>query len=125
MRHLAVRALTAVAVSSLAVVMPASPASATVHEIVAQWCAGRGELLPPGVTGGSQGTNFAQPLFATKVIESVTPYLDGVLISFDFDHPAIKIVSTGQIVQVAPGTYVTGFELDSEFPAFRNCARLN
>src|SRR5688572_23665076 len=100
MRRIALRALTAVAVSSLAVVLPASTASATVHEIVAQWCADRGELFPPGLSGGSQADNFAQPLFATKVIESVTPYLDGVLISFDFDHPAIKLVSTGEIVQI-------------------------
>jgi len=124
MRSIALRTLAALAVSSL-VVLPAAPASATVHEIVAQWCADRGELLPPGLTGGSQADNFAQPLFATKVIESVTPYLDGVLISFDFDHPAIKLVSTGQIVQLAPGTYVTGFELDPEFAAFQSCARLN
>jgi hypothetical protein len=125
MRRIAVRALTAVAVSSLALVLPASPASATVHEIVGQWCADQGEFFTPGLTGGSEADNFAQPLFATKVIESVTPYLDGVLISFDFDHPAIKLVSTGEIVQIGPGTYVTGFELDSEFAAFRNCARLN
>lgn len=125
MRRTAMRILVAIAVSSLGVVLPAAPASATVHEIVAQWCADRGDLLPRGITGGSQADNLAQPLFAAKVIESVTPYLDGVLISFDFEHPAIKLISTGQIVQIAPGTYVTGFELDPEFAAFQKCARLN
>lgn len=119
------RTLVAVTVSSLAVVLPAAPASATVHEIVAQWCADRGPLLPRGITGGSRADNLAQPLFANKVIESVTGYDGGVLISFDFNHPAIKLVSTGEIVSIGPGTYVTGFTLDPEFAAFDNCARLN
>lgn len=124
MRRFVLRTLTAAALVGGAVVLPAAPASATVHEIVAQWCAGRGELLPPGITGGSKADNLARPLFATKVIESVTPYADGVLISFDFEHPAIKLVSTGEIVQIGPGTYVTGFELDPEFAAFQHCPRL-
>lgn len=125
MRGAIIRVVTALALSSFALVLPASPSSATVHEIVAQWCAGRGDLFPAGLSGGSNADNIAQPLFATGVIESVTPYLDGVLISFDFEHPAIKLVSTGEIVQVAPGTYVTGFELDPEFSAFQHCRRLN
>ena len=124
MRRFAVHAVTAIALSSLAVLIPAPNASATVHEIVGQWCAGRGELFPPGLSGRSSADNFAKPLFATGVIESITPYLDGVLISFDFDHPAIKLVSTGQIVQIGPGTYVTEFELDPEFAAFTHCPNL-
>ena len=124
MRRFAIHAVTAIALSSLAVLVPAPNASATVHEIVGQWCAGRGELFPPGLSGGSSADNFAKPLFATGVIESITPYLDGVLITFDFDHPAIKLVSTGQIVQIGPGTYVTEFELDPEFAAFTHCPAL-
>ena len=87
MRRFAIHAVTAIALSSLAVLVPAPNASATVHEIVGQWCAGRGELFPPGLSGGSSADNFAKPLFATGVIESITPYLDGVLITFDLRPP--------------------------------------
>jgi hypothetical protein len=41
------------------VLLPAPPASATIHEIVAAWCSGHGELEPPGIQGGK---NFAQPV---------------------------------------------------------------
>ena len=124
MRRFVLRTLTAAALVGGAVVLPAAPASATVHEIVAQWCAGHEELLPRGITGGSNADNLARPLFAAKVIESVTDYEDGVLFSLDFDHPAIKLVSTGDIVPIGPGAYVTGFELDPEFAAFQHCPRL-
>jgi hypothetical protein len=102
----------------------APPASATVHEIVGQWCAGRGELLPPGLTGGSRADNFAKPLFASG-FASAAPYLDGILVSFDFDNPNSKLVGTGEIVQIGPGLYVTGFMLDPGFGAFQHCPRLH
>ena len=38
------------------VLLPAPPASATIHEIVAAWRSGHGELQPPGIQGGK---NFA------------------------------------------------------------------
>lgn len=114
----------AVACVAAASLVPAPTASATVHEIVAQWCAGRAELLPPGITGGSKADNVAKPLFASGVIESITTYQDGILISFDFDHPAIKIEPTGDIVPLGPGVYVTEFRLDADFPAFQNCKKL-
>jgi len=119
----------------LVALFPAS-ASATVHEIVGQWCAGRGELLPPGVTGGSQADNFARPLFATGFASVVAPFDPdgpggddpGVLIAFDFDHPASKIVSLGFFVQIdemPDGTpvYVEAFELDTGH-GFAHCQRL-
>ncbi len=85
------------------------------------FCAGdHGNPFPPGISGGSSADNFAKPLDATGFVESVTPYQDGVLISFDFDHPASKISPTGTIFQLAPGTYVTGFVLDAEH-GFTNC----
>jgi hypothetical protein len=104
--------------------VPAPTACATVHEIVGPWCAGRGELLPPGLTGGSRADNFARPLFASG-FASAAPYLDGVLVSFDFDNPNSKLVGTGEIVQIGPGLYVTGFMLDPGFGAFQHCPRLH
>lgn len=110
-------------------------ASATVHEIVAQWCAGRGELLPPGITGESSADNFAQPLFASGFATVVAPFDPpgaalgpGVLIAFDFDHPASKIVGTGEFAQIdtlPDGTpvYVEVFELDTGH-GFAHCKRL-
>ena len=119
----------------LVALLPAT-ASATVHEIVGQWCAGRGDLLPPGVTGGSQADNFAQPLFASGFASVVAPFDPdgdggadpGVLIAFDFDHPASKIVGLGFYVQIdtlPDGTpvYVEAFELDTGH-GFAHCKRL-
>jgi hypothetical protein len=114
----------------------AAPASATVHEIVGQWCSGRGELFPPGLSGGSNADNFARPLFATGFASTVPnfdpddggPMEPGVLIAFDFDHPAAKITGLGFFVQVdelPDGTpvYIEAFTLDTE-DGFTNCARL-
>ena len=56
------QALSGAAVIGLAIVLPAAPASATVHEIVAQWCSGHDPLEPHGISGGSHADNFAQPL---------------------------------------------------------------
>ena len=101
----------------------ARPAPAVIHEIVAAWCNGKGELVPPGVSReGSK--NFAMPVLAGGVV-SLTPYLDGVLIDFDFDRPQAKISAapTGPaIVQIGPGLYLERFVLDH--PAFENCRRL-
>jgi hypothetical protein len=121
----------------IAVLWQATPASATVHEIVGQWCSGRGDLLPPGLTGGSNADNFAQPLFATgfaSIVEGFDPdgggpLEPGVLIAFDFDHPASKIVGLGFFVQIdelPDGTpvYVEAFVLDTSH-GFAHCERLN
>ena len=62
------------------------------------FCAGEhGNHFPPGLSGGSNADNFAKPLDATGFIESVGAIRwdgvngPGVLITFDFDHPASKI----------------------------------
>jgi hypothetical protein len=52
----------------------------------------------------------------------------GVLISFDFDHPASKITGLGFFVQIdelPDGTpvYIEAFTLDTE-DGFTHCARL-
>jgi hypothetical protein len=133
MRRLIVMA--AVAMLSLAVL--AAPASATVHEIVGQWCSGRGELFPPGISGGSNADNMAQPLFASGFASIVDPFdpdgpggaAEGVLVAFDFDHPAAKIVGLGFFVQIdtlpdGRPLYVEAFELDTS-DGFTNCARLS
>ena len=110
----------------------ATPSSATVHEIVGQWCADRGELLPPGITGGSNAGNFAQPLnamdFAVFVPgfdpDGAGPLLPGLLITFDFSHPASKIAGTGTYIQIGPEpTYLEIFVLDTS-KGFANCKAL-
>jgi hypothetical protein len=116
----------------LAVGLFPMPASATVHEIVGQWCAGQGDLLPPGITGGSNADNFARPLFANGFASMVDPFDGpngtGVLIAFDFDHPASKLVSLGFFVQIdtlpdGRPLYLEAFELDLSH-GFAHCARL-
>ena len=131
------RRLPLLAVLALALGLFPAPASATVHEIVGQWCSGQGELGPPGITGGSKADNFARPLFASGFASIVAPFdpdgeggaSPGVLIAFDFDHPASKIESLGFFVQVdtlPDGTpvYVEAFQIDTS-EGFANCARLS
>jgi hypothetical protein len=118
------RAISLAVVAAMALIVFALPAGATVHEIAGMHCAQNGNggnPFPPGVSGGSAADNFAQPLFATGFVDSVEPYLDGVLISFDFDHPASKLAPSGEIVQVEPGLYITGFVHDGPYT---NCKGL-
>ncbi len=113
----------------LAVALWAVPAHATVHEIVAQWCSGHDELNPPGISeDGSK--NFAQPLNAAGVVSPrFDPALGGILVTFNYDHPAAKVQSSGLIIRI--GTTEDGTpifldvpEPDPDFPAFRHCPRL-
>jgi hypothetical protein len=112
-------------VAAMAVAMLALPASAAVHEITGMACGENsehgGNPFPPGVSDDT-ARNFAQPLFANGFIESIVPYADGILINFDFDHPASKLKATGGgIVALAPGIYVEEFEHDG---AYTNCNKL-
>ncbi len=103
----------------------AQPAPAVVHEIYGAWCAGKGEIEPPGLSDDTK-KNFAAPVMAGGVV-SLTPFMDGVLIDFNFEAAQSKIVPapTGPaIVQIGPGLYLERFILDPEFPAFLNCANL-
>jgi hypothetical protein len=106
------------------------PAHATVHEIVAQWCSGHDDLSPPGLSReGSK--NFAQPLNATgAVMVNVDPVAETIHITFDYDHPAVKVQRLATIpIGVDPDS---GFTIlldlvqpDPRFPAFQRCPKLN
>ena len=103
----------------------AAPADAVIHEIYAAWCAGKGEIEPPGISDGTK-TNFAQPVFAGGVVQ-LTPYLDGLLIDFNFDKAQAKIVpapSGPAIIPIGGGLYLERFVIDPNFPAFLKCAKL-
>ena len=124
-RHVIGVAVAAIAAMALSEV----PAHATVHEIVAQWCSGQDELGPPGISKpGSK--NFAQPLNAAGVVITIVdPVARTVLITFDYNHPAIKVKSTG--IRIPIGTTPEGFTLlldliepDPNFPAFKHCPAL-
>jgi hypothetical protein len=127
------RAISVALVSAMAMVAFAIPAAATVHEITGMFCAQQGgNPFPPGLSGGSNADNFAKPLFATGFVESVDPNFEGdgvngpgVLITFDFDHPASKLAPhpTLETFFVGDGTYISAFVLDSSH-GFTNCVRL-
>ena len=122
------RVLIAVAVTSGLVLVPITPASATVHEIVGQWCSGQDPLGPPGISGGSNADNFAEPLWASGVIVGFVPFRDGFLVQFNYDNPNVKVVGTGVFVVIgeidgAP-LYLELIEPDPAFPAFQRCPRL-
>lgn len=114
---------------AIAIAFTTVPAHATVHEIVAQWCAGQGELLPPGVTRpGSK--NFAQPLRASGVaLTIVDPGTQTINLTFDYSHPAVKVRKTGTIqIGVDPDSgfaiLLDTIEPDPDFPAFSHCQAL-
>jgi hypothetical protein len=112
----------------------AQPAPAVVHEIYAAWCAGKGEIEPPGLSReGSK--NFAMPVLKSGAV-SVHPIPAGtqgpagILIDIDFDAPNVKLIPTGAIIpigEVAPGVplYLEEFVIDPNFPGFANCANLD
>jgi hypothetical protein len=115
--------------------IPAGPASATVHEIVAQWCSGHEPLEPRGISGGSAADNFAQPLNSNGFIQGTVPFdpdgpagpaAPGLLVNFNYDHPAAKVVGTGVYVLIDPEVplYLELIEPDPRFPAFQRCPRL-
>lgn len=129
MRRLASGLLASIFVIAF-VITPAAPANATIHEIVAQWCAGKGELQPPGIQSGG---NFAQPVIANGFVGPVIAFdppgaqPPGNLITFNYGVPSAKVVGTGTYINVAPtGTplYVEIITLDPSFPAFAHCPRL-
>jgi hypothetical protein len=122
----------AVGLAAAALTMPVAPANATVHEIVGQWCSGQDHLEPPGLSGSSNADNFAQPLFANGAIGDPVPFVGpegpGLLVPFNFDHPAAKVVGTGTYVVIgttdAGPLYLELIEADPSFPAFQRCPRL-
>lgn len=121
----------AIALASAAVVVAfALPAAGTVHEITGMFCAGEhGNHFPAGLSGGSSADNFAKPLFATGFIESVEPFTGangpGVLITFDFEHPASKLAPhpTLDVFFVGNGRYISAFVFDTS-DGFTNCVLL-
>jgi hypothetical protein len=112
----------AVAAAAAACSLFALPSGATVHEIIAQWCSGQAELAPPGISDPTQ-TNFARPLFAsgvaTRVVDGAGP--GTVLVQFNFDHPAIKVVSAGPPVLLFGNVWITPWTTDDDFAAFQHC----
>ena len=132
MKRIAIHTLAVGLVAMAVVALPAAPASATVHEIVAQWCSGHEPLEPPGISGGSNADNFAKPLMANGFIRGTVPFTGsegpGLLIDFNFDHPASKVVGTGIFIVIgstpAGPLYLQLIEPDPDFAAFRHCPRL-
>lgn len=126
------RILVSAALTAMLAITVATPAAATVHEITGMFCAGEhGNHFPAGLSGGSSADNFARPLFATGFVDSVEPFAGdgengpGVLISFDFDHPASKLAPhpTLDTFFVGDGTYISAFVLDPDH-GFTNCVLL-
>ena len=115
--------------AGLAILLHAVPAEAVVHEIVAAWCSGQ-ELEPPGLSDPEK-ENFARPVNANGFVGPAVfnAQLGGLLVTFNYDHPASKVEGTGNFVPigVTPGGMTIFIELvraDPNFPAFRHCPRL-
>ena len=121
MRRLVV-ALLGLALAGAATIVPAAPANATIHEIVAQWCAGKGELQPPGIQSGK---NAAQPVFANGFITGTEPFRDGLLVTFNYNLPSAKVIGTGDFIVIGQTDvgplYAELVTPDVTFAAFQHC----
>jgi hypothetical protein len=122
------RALIVVAATVGIVFAQVVPASATVHEIVGQWCSGREPLGPPGISGGSNADNFAKPLSASGFEAGIAPFRDGFRVVFNYANPNAKVIGTGNFVVIgevdgAP-LYLELIEPNPAFPAFQRCPKL-
>ena len=115
--------------AGLAILFTAVPAHAVVHEIVAAWCSGQ-ELEPPGLSDPNK-SNFAKPVNVNGFVGPVVfnPTLGGLLVTFNYDHPASKVEGSGIFIQI--GATPTGVPIfielvrpDSDFRAFQHCPRL-
>ncbi len=128
MKRFVTRALIVLAATVGVMFAQVAPASATVHEIVGQWCSGQEPLGPPGISGRSQADNFAKPLNASGFIEGVVPFQDGFLVKFNYDNPNSKVVGTGVFVVIdqieGQPLYLELIAPDASFPAFKHCPRL-
>jgi hypothetical protein len=134
------RALVVAAATAGIVFAQVAPASATVHEIVGQWCSrgasGKGALGPAGISDPTK-RNFAQPLNASGFIGPIVENFDpdgpggqpeGSLITFNYDNPNVKVVGTGEFVNISPPNqaplYIERITPDSSFAAFQHCPNL-
>lgn len=124
------RAAGVIAAVVLATVLGTVPAEAVIHEIVAQWCSGREPLGPHGLSrGGSK--NFAQPVNANGFVGDAVfnASLGGLLVTFNYDHPASKVRGTGTFIQIGSTPdgvpiFIERVEPDPDFAAFQHCPRL-
>lgn len=138
MRRFVKRALVVAAATLGIVFAQVAPASATVHEIVAQWCSigapsskPKGELFPPGLSGGSNADNGAKPLFASG-FATIVPFDGsagpGFLVKFNYDNPNAKVVGIGVFVVIGEEQgkplYLELIEPNPAFPAFDKCPKL-
>jgi hypothetical protein len=134
MKRFVTRALIVVAATLGIVFAQIAPASATVHEIVGQWCSrgasGKGELAPPGISPPTaKPENVAKPLFASGFLdEDPVPFQDGFLLKANYDNPNVKVVGTGVFVVIGEfqgkPLYIEEITPDSSFAAFQHCPNL-
>jgi hypothetical protein len=129
------RALIVVAATLGIVFAQVAPASATVHEIVGQWCSrgasGKGELAPPGISPPTaKPENVAKPLFASGFITGTRDFIGsagpGQLITVNYNNPNVKVVGTGVYVAIDPTVplYIELIKPNPAFPAFKSCPKL-
>ena len=131
MRRTVARLLLGAAAALMATtMMTAPPASATVHEIVGAVVLGAGRRSDPPESAIPSRRNFAQPLNANGFIGPLVPFDGpagpGLLITFNYDHPAAKVVGTGEffVVGAVDGAplYIEGIEPN---PAVRGVRALS
>jgi hypothetical protein len=122
--------VTGIAAGALVSMTPTA-AHATIHEIVAQYCSGKGPLEPPGVDANPTKRSFARPVLANGVVSVVVTTTNGVTNTaflIDESHPANKVVVLRYVtVPTGPGATLT-FPMtaaDPEFPAFGSCPRFS
>lgn len=144
------RTLPTLGLATVLVFAVTAPASATIHEIVASYCAATHEVQsptgdihdPPGLTpeelgGTSEADNIAQPLLSSGAFTAAgadgdeevvfgPPTEEGdTLLLIDEDERQVKLLGTDTFFYDAHGdVYVEIGQPDPDFPGFKHCANL-
>jgi hypothetical protein len=129
LKRFVTRALIVVAATLGIVFAQIAPASATVHEIVAQWCSGHDPLGRPASPTQLSAISRSR---STRPASSAIPFTGsdgpGLLIRFNYDNPNVKVVGTGVFVNInQPGQqplYIELIKPNPAFPAFKQCPKL-
>ena len=107
-----------------------STAHATIHELVAQYCSGKGPLEPPGVDADDTKRSFARPVLANGLVTPVVTVTGGITnttLLVDEEHPANKVDVLQYVTFPTGPTSTLTVPItapDPDFAAFRSCRGL-
>jgi len=113
--------LAAALLASAALVAMATPASATIHELVASFCSGgSSNVFPPGQSDFAKAS-FLRALQASGVVTILpdTPTAGAITLDYNNDAAAGKFSGSDIFIEAIPGVWIEVLEPDHA--AFDHC----